>query len=371
MTRFVSAFLAALLMTGCGSGYHIRKNRDKDRVIETAGETAATTTVTVDSVPEEEAPAPAEVQRAVETYTSVPGDTLRTIAKDTFGKSLYWRHLMEWNKIPKGPDDGLAPGTGVVIPREVRIMAGATAYEAPPVAAAPIPAKRAVRQIGRPPHEVFPVGEELEFNVKWYAITAGHATLSVVSREPYKSGSPCYRFMAKARSGLVFFFKVEDWIESWSLADSLLPMQFEKHLREGRYKKDVVTTFDRARGVAVLGTTEAKLAEDARDLLGAFYHARTLPLPPPGKDLVVKVYADRDNYDLVVNVLRRETVKVPAGEFKTVVIKPRLKFEGLWQQKGDILIWLTDDVRRMPVLVTSKVFLLGSVDIVLTKVGRK
>jgi len=66
-------------------------------------------------------------------------------------------------------------------------------------------------------------------------------------------------------------------------------------------------------------------------------------------------------------VVKREKVKVPAGTFNTVCIKPKLKFEGLWRQKGDIHIWLTDDDRRLPVLVTSKVFLLGTVDIVLVK----
>jgi hypothetical protein len=356
----IPAALAVLILTGCGSGYHIRK--DPNRKIETVAEPSAT--MTMESAPEESVP----VSPTVETRVSISGETLRSISKDSFGNQLYWRHLMEWNKIPRGPDDPLAPGTAVVIPAEVRVMAGAKAYEPPPAAVQP---RRPQRARGRPPPEVFQVGETLSFDVKWYAVTAGHATLTVTSRESFKGGPICYRFVAKAKSGLVFFFKVEDWLESWSLADTLLPVQFEKHLREGRYKKDQVTVFDRERGMAVQGTVEAKLESDARDLLGAFYHARTLPLPVPGKDLVVKVHADRDNYDLVVNVLRHESVKVPAGEFRTVVIKPRLKSEGLWKQKGDILIWLTDDARRMPVLVTSKVFLLGSVNIMLTKVENK
>jgi len=43
------------------------------------------------------------------------------------------------------------------------------------------------------------------------------------------------------------------------------------------------------------------------------------------------------------------------GELGTVIVKPELKSEGLFQSKGDILIWLTDDEKRIPVKVETKV----------------
>ncbi|MBI5756229.1 MAG: DUF3108 domain-containing protein, partial [Nitrospirae bacterium] len=50
----------------------------------------------------------------------------------------------------------------------------------------------------------------------------------------------------------------------------------------------------------------------------------------------------------------------PVGVFNTIQIKPILKFEGIFQRKGDVYIWLTDDNRKMPVKMRSKI-LIGSI----------
>ncbi|MDI6786677.1 MAG: DUF3108 domain-containing protein, partial [bacterium] len=54
------------------------------------------------------------------------------------------------------------------------------------------------------------------------------------------------------------------------------------------------------------------------------------------------------------------------GEISTIVIKPKMMFEGIFQHKDDILIWLTDDPFKLPVLVKSKI-ILGSIHAILTK----
>src|SRR5678810_1031119 len=162
-----------------------------------------------------------------------------------------------------------------------------------------------------------------------------------------------------------FFFKVDDKIESFSTLDRLLPVKFERHIHEGHYRKDQSGWFDRKRMIAKWGNDpEALLGPDCRDLLGAFYYVRTTVLPPPGSNATVCIHTGGKNYQMVINVMRRETIKVPAGEFRTVVIKPKMKFEGVFRQQGDVTIWLTDDQAHIPVLVHSNVFLLGSVNIV-------
>jgi hypothetical protein len=47
------------------------------------------------------------------------------------------------------------------------------------------------------------------------------------------------------------------------------------------------------------------------------------------------------------------------------VVEPILKSEGIFKSKGRILVWLTDDARRLPVKVTSKVPI-GSISVALT-----
>jgi hypothetical protein len=52
--------------------------------------------------------------------------------------------------------------------------------------------------------------------------------------------------------------------------------------------------------------------------------------------------------------LRKEKVRVPAGEYDTLVVKPILQSEGIFPKTGEITIWATDDDRKLPVLMKSK-----------------
>jgi hypothetical protein len=84
------------------------------------------------------------------------------------------------------------------------------------------------------------------------------------------------------------------------------------------------------------------------------YYVRTLPLEP-GQSISIANHTDGKNYPLIVKVLGRERVKVDAGEFDCIVVEPILRGPGVFQQKGRLTVWLTDDHRRMPVLMKSKV----------------
>ena len=45
----------------------------------------------------------------------------------------------------------------------------------------------------------------------------------------------------------------------------------------------------------------------------------------------------------------------PAGEFATIKFSTFPKYEGAFMNKGEILVWLTDDSRRVPVLMKSTI----------------
>jgi hypothetical protein len=48
-------------------------------------------------------------------------------------------------------------------------------------------------------------------------------------------------------------------------------------------------------------------------------------------------------------------VKVDAGEFDCIIVEPILRGPGVFTQQGRLTVWLTDDRRRLPVLMKSKV----------------
>jgi len=67
-----------------------------------------------------------------------------------------------------------------------------------------------------------------------------------------------------------------------------------------------------------------------------------------------------------MNVLARERIKTPVGEFDTIKVKTYPKYEGVFMHKGEIFIWLTDDSRRVPVLMKSTITI-GSIVATLTE----
>jgi hypothetical protein len=215
----------------------------------------------------------------------------------------------------------------------------------------------------------FSAKEKLQYNIYWFVFLAGEASLEVGERFVIDN-TDYIKFAARAQSRILFFFKVDDRIESVCLANDLWPVRFDKHLREGKYKKDQVVFFDLAAGIARYDNNkEAPLAANCRDVLGLFYYFRGLNLPDNG-EFTLCAHADKKNYPLLIQVLKREKVKVEAGEFSAVkiILKPHPDFEGLFRNKGDIWIWFTDDSRKIPIKIKAEVPILGSVNIELRSI---
>jgi hypothetical protein len=76
-------------------------------------------------------------------------------------------------------------------------------------------------------------------------------------------------------------------------------------------------------------------------------------------------HTDKKNYPLEVKVLKKERVEVDAGTFDCLVVQPILQAAGVFEQKGTLTVWLTDDQKKMPVLMKSKV-VIGSITTELT-----
>ncbi len=222
---------------------------------------------------------------------------------------------------------------------------------------------------GRPDsllNRAFGLGERLVFAVRYAGVTAGTSTLSVADTTRVE-GHLCYVINNVTRSTKEFsvIYKVDDRATSWFDATSYVSRRFEKHLREGDFKADQVVWFSPERNVAFYPSKNLEVSTPpcVMDVLSALYYVRMLPLVP-GTEVVFDYHENRKNYPLVVKVLRRERVRVDAGSFSCVVVEPLLREPGLFKHKGRLQVWVTDDVRHMPVLMKSKIPV-GSVNAVL------
>jgi len=208
------------------------------------------------------------------------------------------------------------------------------------------------------PNQSWGVGEHLVFSVDYGFYRAGTATMSVIGTDSVNGGL-CYRIQTTAESNdfISKIYRVRDRVETYIDVRGLFSRRFEKKLREGGYKSDEFVDIYHDRLIALSTKEKRALVEVplyVQDILSTLYFIRTLNLQV-GKTETIETYADGKVYPLKVLVHKKEKVESPAGTFTCFQVEPVLKSEGIFRQKGRLLVWLTDDKYRIPVKMTSKI----------------
>src|SRR5690606_11555826 len=102
------------------------------------------------------------------------------------------------------------------------------------------------------------------------------------------------------------------------------------------------------------------------DELSFIYFLRSLPLEE-GESHALARHFDPERNPVVVRVLRRERVSVPAGDFATVVVEMRVKDQRTFAGNGALRLYLTDDARRIPVRIESSAPVVGAMTLLLER----
>jgi hypothetical protein len=83
-------------------------------------------------------------------------------------------------------------------------------------------------------------------------------------------------------------------------------------------------------------------------MLGALYAVRTLPLVD-GAQLCFPIFGAKRLWTLRMKVEGKETIRAPAGEFKTIHLTGTATRTDTPQQTREIQFWFSDDASRIPV----------------------
>ncbi len=198
--------------------------------------------------------------------------------------------------------------------------------------------------------------EKFSYDIFWLGIYVGKAVIEAVNEDGIT------RITSQVHSAPVIstFYKVEDYAES-RIKDGR-PFNFRIRQREGRYRSDKETIFE-ADGRKITycdylkGTRHEHPVTDGIlwDVISGFYYLRTKRLDSE-KTVFVDIFDSDKKLNAEVNVLGRESLKfLDRGEIEAIVVKPILKSDGLFQNKGDIRIWLSNDENRTPLKVETRV----------------
>lgn len=240
--------------------------------------------------------------------------------------------------------------------------------------AAPLPKWNTLPEVQKP----WMKGERLEFELRWGFITAGYATLEV---KPRKDGKTEFLTFATANKTVNKFYPVFDTVYTLVNNKGLMTDVFRKSLHEGKFHNKSLIRFDRDGKKAVLSDSvfkdpvkhTVKRSADTsvtidgleHSIMSAFYLVRTMPLTV-GDTSRFSAVSGKKRYELKVLIHGRETIETDLGTFKTVKVEPVLDGDGIFNSKGRIFIWFTDDEKRIPVLMECEIAL-GSIKAKLIK----
>jgi len=217
----------------------------------------------------------------------------------------------------------------------------------------------------------YQIPEVLKYDISWAGIKAGESVIEI----RHDDSAVDITVTTRSAKWISVFYPVNDRVESRVMpgptSNSIgLPLNYRLKLSEGRHRKDKEVVFDAARSKAFYTDhlsgekIEFDLPPSVFDPLSCFYHLRGMHLEV-GNSAYIRIFDSKKIYDAEVQVLRKERITAPWGEVDTLVVKPMMKSEGIFYRKGEMLIWITDDDRKIPVRMKSEVKI-GSVTASLT-----
>ena len=198
----------------------------------------------------------------------------------------------------------------------------------------------------------YEVGERLDYDVKFGPMHVGSGSMEVLGNENIRN-RPTWHIMFRVKGG-TFFYKVDDRFESWIETTSLSSLRHKQDINEGsRDRERVFEIFPERPSYIEDDKPEKPSVANPLDDGSFLYFIRSVPLEV-GRTYEFDRYFRPDRNPVKITVLRKERIKVPAGTFDAIVIRPSIKSKGIFSENGQAEVWLSDDERHIMLQMKSK-----------------
>ncbi len=201
----------------------------------------------------------------------------------------------------------------------------------------------------------FSVGERLEYSAKFNFIPAGKAFLTVISIDTVNS-LPAYHVRYEAQTGPIAdkIYKIRDNIDSWLDEKEFFTHQQTKNIREGKYRFTSHTQIMYDHSIAIVNNDTISIQSRLYDPYSLFYYFRTLELIPE-ETIDLTVFDNKSLTEFQMIITSKEQVSVPAGTFDCMVVRPFREGKTLLKNEGDMTIWFSNDIYKIPVQIILKI----------------
>jgi hypothetical protein len=229
-------------------------------------------------------------------------------------------------------------------------------------------------------NESFTRGEVLKFKMTYGIFTVGRGSANIHPNYFKLNNRECYKVDVFAETvGMVnWVTDVNDQWGSYVDTAALVPHKFYRRIREGRYKKDEETYFDHPNKKIRVRATDRKTGKykdpifyDApahvRDMVSGFLYLRIMDFTKlkSGDTVIIKGFFEDEFYKLSIVYKGKETIRTKIGKVRTLVFKPVMPKNELFDGENSITAYFSDDKNRIPVKIDAEMFI-GSAGVELT-----
>jgi hypothetical protein len=191
----------------------------------------------------------------------------------------------------------------------------------------------------------FGVGEKLTYNAKVNFLHVGTGTMTVVGIDTVR-GHTAFHTSFDVH-GRMLFYSVNDHYESWFDTTTMASLRYKQDIDEGSYERErTFEMFPERQTFSENGKPEEPGVSLPLDDGSFIYFVRTLQLDLGGS-YEFNRYFRPDRNPVRLTVLRKERIKVPAGEFDAIVVRPAIKTKGIFSESGNAELWFSDDSLRL------------------------
>ncbi len=202
-------------------------------------------------------------------------------------------------------------------------------------------------------------GEWLSFKLSYSGwIKAGKATLKL--KEDKLNELFHVKAIGKTTGPIKWFFKVEDYYQSYFSKKTGLPKKFIRKINEGGHTKNLTIDFDQSNNKAIVNNIKKKSVKEfntktnVHDMLSVFYYIRnnySLEQIKKAKDLSVDMFFDSENYEFKMKFLGIETINTKFGKIKCIKLRPFVQSGRVFKEKESLTLWISADKNKIPVRI--------------------
>ncbi len=199
----------------------------------------------------------------------------------------------------------------------------------------------------------FEIGETLLYEAKFGFISLGSGMMNVAGIDTVRGEPTLHTIFVLKGGGMIY--RLHDRMDSWIGTEDFASRRFIQDFHEGgSYRRTVWDIYPDSgfyveEGVDSVTPTSPTPLDD----FAFFYFVRTVDLEV-GERYEYHRYFRPDRNPVVLEVLGRDTLDLPAGRFPSIVVHPIIQGRGILAEGKEARMWISDDERRLVVQLKVK-----------------